>query len=85
VALLGILGDPLNTIEKLTQYSQHVQDEATTTADLLNDASALLTDACAVIDQLISAQQSLLRRHGYEPYSESCNAGYALQKRIRGY
>lgn len=71
-------------IEKLTEYSRHVQDEATVTADLLNDAAALLKDAATVITQLITAYQKTLRVNGYEADSESIHEARKVWYRLHG-
>ncbi|QIG67386.1 hypothetical protein EVB39_057 [Rhizobium phage RHph_TM3_3_9] len=71
-------------IEKLKTYSQHVQDEATVTADLLQEAATLLADAQKAIGELIDAYRQTLRANGYEPRSDACDAANKVRYRILG-
>lgn len=64
------------TIERIKQFGRHVADEATVTADVLNDAVTLLTEAKEHIDRLCEEYLKTLRANGYTEATDSIRAAY---------
>jgi hypothetical protein len=61
-------------IERLVQHSRHVADEATVTADVLNDAADLLKEAQEHILSVCREYEKVLRAYGYSESTDSIRA-----------